>query len=159
MNVLQQTTDEEDFLTDLPSISALAAAEIDELLNPDQDEAQKEYKLVYLPEILGVLHRSLPEPRQSVRNLYQELNPISTEILSNSISEALNEKVESMAELVRAGKELETEIRQIEESELTPTQARIVLEKLKRFCLALSKYSMADRDRLETFIPTPDYQY
>jgi len=131
---------------DLPSIAALAAAEVDGLIRRRQSDLQH---LGRLAELLTTTFAT-PERSGGARHL---LDPVSANVFASARRDALASSVSSYDELAHASLELAEQMK--------GASARIdeeVLAQLKRFCLALSRHALASSDGFDVVSKTPDYK-
>ena len=131
---------------DLPSIAALAAAEVDGLIRRQQSDLQH---LGRLAEVLTTTFANA-ERSEGARHL---LDPVSANVFASARRDALASAVSSYDELAHASLELAEQMK--------GASARVddaVLTQLKRFCLALSRYALASSDGFDTVSKTPDYK-
>lgn len=134
-----------DFDTDLPSVAAMAAAEIDNLLRAKPSAF----------EYLGLLNAKISslfvndDSHGTQRNL---IDPVATGILARSLHDARGETLRSYEDLVSASKELSRQIESLEEGGAN-TQSiaadESVLVSLKEVCLQISRYALASREKFE----------
>jgi hypothetical protein len=132
---------------DLPSIAALAAAEVDGLIRRQQSDLQN---LGRLAEVLTTTFATA-EHSGGARHL---LDPVSANVFASARRDALASAVSSYDELAHASLELAEQMK--------GASARVddddVLARLKRFCLALSRHALANSDGFDALSKTPDYK-
>jgi hypothetical protein len=131
---------------DLPSIAALAAAEVDELI---QHRGSEVSNLQRLAQVLTTSFES-STAQGSARRL---LDPISADVVASTFRDARQASMSSYAELAHVSLELAEQMRIAANS-----HANELLPQLKKFCLALSKYALASKEGLESTMNTPDYK-
>jgi hypothetical protein len=130
---------------DLPSIAALAAAEVDGLIRRQQSDLQN------LGRLATVLTTTFAESGHSSGSRHL-LDPVSANVFASARREALASSVSSYDELANASLELAEQMKRASER-----VDDAVLAQLKRFCLALSRYALANVDGFDVS-KAPDYK-
>jgi hypothetical protein len=116
---------------ELPSIAALAAAEVDELLH------ERPSPVSHLQKLSRLLANSFAvQPLEFGPRHF--LDPISTNIVASTLRDANSTRLSSYDELAKASLELADQMK-----DASPAASRQRLIDLKRFCLALSKHALA----------------
>jgi hypothetical protein len=131
---------------DLPSIAALAAAEVDGLLRHEPSQLQNLGRLAQL--LTASFDQAAPGGGQ--RHL---LDPVSANVFASSWRDARATSLSSYDELAKASLELAEQMKQASDK---AGDAHLGL--LKRFCLALSRYALASAESLDTVSNGPDYK-
>lgn len=131
---------------DLPSIAALAAAEVDGLIRRQQSD------LVNLGRLAQLLTASFERPSSSAGVKYL-LDPVSANVFASTWRDARSTSISSYDDLANASLELAEQMRKAANTSSDP-----VLTHLKRFCLALSRYALASAESLDTALNVPDYK-
>jgi hypothetical protein len=131
---------------DLPSIAALAAAEVDELI---QHRGSEVSNLQRLAQVLTTSFES-STVHGTTRRL---LDPISADVVASTFRDARQASMSSYDELAHVSLELAEQMRIAANS-----LSNELLTQLKKFCLALSKYALASKEGIETSMNTPDYK-
>jgi hypothetical protein len=132
--------------SDLPSIAALAAAEVDGLIRRQQSNLQN---LGRLAEVLTTSFATVGHSG-GARHL---LDPVSVNVFASARRDALSSAVSSYDELADASLQLAEQMKRASER-----VDDVVLAQLKRFCLALSRYALANSDGFEAGSKAPDYK-
>jgi hypothetical protein len=123
---------------DLPSIAALAAAEVDEVIHKRNTAFEN---LSRLAKLLSTSFDGTNRQPGSKRLL----DPVSINVVVSTLREAHASKLSSYDELADASLKLANQMKDITEINNEP-----LLTELKRFCLALSKYSLASKESIYT---------
>ena len=132
---------------DLPSIAALAAAEIDDVLR------DRHSGLGNVSRLAEVLRASFSESSQSTSGARKLLDPISAGVFTRTFRDAQQSNMNSYEELAKVSLALAEQLK---------TAADIVdsslLEGIKSFCLALSKYALASKERIASLPTSSDHK-
>jgi hypothetical protein len=131
---------------DLPSIAALAAADVDELIQHRESPANNLHRLA---QVLTTSFES-STVQGSTRSL---LDPISADVVASTFRDARQASMSSYDELAQVSLELAEQMRRA-----TNSPSGDLLPQLKKFCLALSKYALASKEGFESTMNTPDYK-
>ncbi len=120
----------------LPTIAAMAAAEIDTI------QRRKKTKLLYLQKLADLLSVSITEScgDDQSQNTLRLLDPVSSGVISKAVTEYKASKPESYEEVKRISEDLAKEMHNVQDA--TDPQ---ILDKIKIFCLAISRYALASR--------------
>jgi hypothetical protein len=116
---------------ELPSIAALAAAEVDELLH------ERPTQVSHLRKLSRLLANSF-ELNPLERGPRHFLDPISTNVVVSTLRDASSTRLSSYDELAKVSLELANQMK-----DASSAANRHLLIDLKRFCLALSKHALA----------------
>ena len=118
----------------LPTIAALAAAEIDAI------QQEKPTDAAHLRQLAGVLSATLTSsPENSSDSMLRLLDPVASGVISKAVTDFASSKPESYDDVVRISADLAKEMQSVDA--IDPK----LLAKLKVFCLAISRYSLASR--------------
>lgn len=123
---------------DLPSIAALAAAEVDEVIHKRSTAFEN---LKRLAQLLSTSFDRTNRQQGSKRLL----DPVSMNVVVSTLRDAHASKLSSYDELADASLQLANQMKEVTENDNEP-----LLVDLKRFCLALSKYSLASKESIST---------
>ena len=141
-----------DLDSELPSVAALAAAEVDDLINNETTE------LIYLSKLSGIFDKIflIGDPDRGTSS--RLLDPIGTSVMSRSISDSLGSQLQTYEDLVNAADKLADEIRKVGERDQKILASAALLNQLKTFCLSLSKYALASKEKIDKFPGGPKYR-
>lgn len=131
---------------DLPSIAALAAAEVDALIQKRPSQSENLRKLA---DLLTVSFGDFKQQGQ-VRRM---LDPVSTTVFANTFRDASHAQVNTYDELATSSLDLAKKM-----SGAVNMSAEDLLGQLKQFCLALSRYSLASKESTGSITKAPDYK-
>jgi hypothetical protein len=131
---------------DLPSIAALAAADVDGLI---QFRGSQVNNLERLAQVLTTSFENC-SGQGSARRL---LDPISTDVVASTFRDARQASMSSYDELAHVSLELADEMRRAADA-----PGNDLLLQLKEFCLALSKYALASKEGFDSTMNGPDYK-
>lgn len=130
---------------DLPSIAALAAAEVDGLIRHQPSGFDN---LGRVAQLLTSLFERPPHGGGAMRLL----DPISASVFASTWRDA-RAAINSYDELASASLDLAEQMKRAQGSGID-----IPLPMLKRFCLALSRYALASAEGLDTVTNMPEYK-
>jgi hypothetical protein len=131
---------------DLPSIAALAAAEVDDLIHCRQSAVSN------LQRLAQVLTNSFETPAE-LGGAKRFLDPISANVVASTLRDARQTPMSSYDELAKVSLQLAEQMRR------TATATTVdILPQLKQFCLGLSKYALASKEGLDSMVNAPDYR-
>ena len=131
---------------DLPSIAALAAAEVDGLIRHEHSELRN------LSRLAQVLTSSFQESAGGSGARFL-LDPVSTNVFAATWRDANSASLNSYDELAKASLELADQMKGASGGMEDP-----VLTHLKRFCLALSRYALANAEGFDGALNAPEYK-
>lgn len=140
------------FDSDLPSIAAMAAAEVDDLL---RDEGSN---LKYLGKLSEIIARPLRSDAEQHRAASQLFDPVSANVMTKSIADFHGSPLQSYDDLVLAIHSLTAEIKNVKDRQEELPLSTPFLSQLKEFCLSLSRYSLASKDKIDNFSGSPEYR-
>ena len=141
-----------DLDSELPSVAALAAAEIDDLTRGETSDLKN---LKMLSEILSTTFES---SEGEYNGTFQLLDPVGTSIITQSIADFQGVRLHTYDELKKASAALVQEMKKIERKNTELVDRNAILLRLKEFCLSLSRYALASKDKIDSFWGTPEYQ-
>jgi hypothetical protein len=131
---------------DLPSIAALAAAEIDALIRRQQTSIENVGRLaVVLSQWFGQSGKPMEARRL--------LDPVSTTMFAKTIMDSHKTSFQSYNDLADITSNLAQQMNHIAEVE-----SDSLLSTMKDFCLALSRYALASKGRIDNITPNPTFQ-
>jgi hypothetical protein len=131
---------------DLPTIAALAAAEVDELIHHRQSE-------VHNLERLAHFLTSSFESRRDPGGVKRFLDPISADVVASTLRDARQLPMSSYTELAQVSLQLAEQMRSAANAHTDD-----LLPQLKSFCLALSRYALASKEGLSSIGNAPAYK-
>lgn len=131
---------------DLPSVAALAAAEIDALIKSQQTSFDNVGRLsVVLSDWFGRTSQQIEARRL--------LDPVSTTIFAKTIMDSHKTSFQSYKDLANITSALANQMNHISEVENDD-----LLRIMKDFCIALSRYALASKGRIDNITPNPSFQ-
>jgi hypothetical protein len=131
---------------DLPTIAALAAAEVDELIHHRESEVHNLQRLAHF------LTTSF-ENQRGHGGARRFLDPVSADVVASTLRDARQLPMSSYTELAQVSLQLAEQMRSAANA-----HADDLLPQLKRFCLALSRYALASKEGISSIGNAPDYK-
>ena len=141
-----------DLDSELPSVAAMAAAEVDDLIRKEATELKY---LVKLSEMISESFQGGADQRAGTRHL---LDPVSTSVITKSFAHSHGTELQTYEDLVTATVRLADEMKQIEQRDRQLLARGEFLVQLKDFCLSLSKFALSSKEKLDEVMGSPDYQ-
>ena len=139
---------------ELPSVAAMAAAEVDSLIRKSYSD------LEYLTKLTSILnqtiHRSETQADANVTTYF--LDPVTTSVLTKSFANSYNPSLHTFEELIHASDNLTSNIKRMNPDNPIDEQDTKFLESLKKFCVSLSVYALASNQSEEDSLGTPEFQ-
>ena len=128
------------FDSDLPSVAAMAAAEVDDLLRGEGGE------LPYLERLAEVIGRTVENGISRSQVAFRLIDPVSIDVMSKSVTDFKGAPLQSIDELAQAIYDLTNEIAKVQRRDETLLQRKSFLTQLKLFCISLSRHALASKD-------------
>ena len=128
------------FDSDLPSVAAMAAAEVDDLLRGEGGE------LPYLERLAEVIGRTVENGISRSQVAFRLIDPVSIDVMSKSVTDFKGAPLQSIDELAQAIYDLTNEIAKVQKRDETLLQRISFLTQLKLFCISLSRHALASKD-------------
>ena len=128
------------FDSDLPSVAAMAAAEVDDLLRGEGGE------LPYLERLAEVIGRTVENGISRSQAAFRLIDPVSIDVMSKSVTDFKGAPLQSIDELAQAIYDLTNEIAKVQKRDETLLQRKSFLTQLKLFCISLSRHALASKD-------------
>lgn len=131
----------------LPTIAALAAAEIDDLLSNRAPHLDNVSAVAHL--LRASFQTSQQHPENGIKQL---LDPVSADVFTRTLRDANNTNLRSFEDLAKASLELASNM-----TAVGGHADRGLLTELKNFCLALSRYALSSKEHMDDFPIYPEY--
>ena len=128
------------FGSDLPSVAAMAAAEVDDLLRGEGGE------LPYLERLAEVIGRTVENGISRSQVAFRLIDPVSIDVMSKSVTDFKGAPLQSIDELAQAIYDLTNEIAKVQKRDEALLQRKSFLTQLKLFCISLSRHALASKD-------------
>lgn len=128
------------FDSDLPSVAAMAAAQVDDLLRGEGGE------LPYLERLAEVIGRTVENDISRSQVAFRLIDPVSIDVMSKSVADFKGAPLQSIDELAQAIYDLTNEIAKVQKRDETLLQRKSFLTQLKLFCISLSRHALASKD-------------
>lgn len=128
------------FDSDLPSVAAMAAAEVDDLLRGEGGE------LPYLERLAEVIGRTVVNGISPSQVAFRLIDPVSIDVMSKSVTDFKGAPLQSIDELAQVIYDLTNEIAKVQKRDETLLQRKSFLTQLKLFCISLSRHALASKD-------------
>ena len=122
----------------LPFIAAYAAAEFDDLIG------ERESSLENIKKLLGLLNEAFPHSIVNNNSGEFKLDPLGADVFSRAINESHHMNLNSYQEVLARAEELAVQLGGVVEKD---APIELPLEKLKAFCVALSKFALSTRQQ------------
>lgn len=131
----------------LPTIAALAAAEIDDLIS---NRAQQIENVSLLANLLRTSFQATSQVGGGAKQL---LDPVGTDVFARSLRYSSNQNLASLDDLAKLSLDLATKMTSVADH-----KDASLLEELKKFCIVLSRYALSSKERLDDFPAYPKYK-
>ena len=140
------------FDSELPSVAAMAAAEVDDLLRHEGND------LAYLTKLSEIIGQIFEDTVAHDTVTFRLVDPVTIDVMSKSMTELRGTPLRSIEELTEAMHDLTIEIAKVKDRDDALLNSESFLTQLKQFCISLSRFALASRDNIETSITSSDYR-